>query len=166
MGVDTYRGIVTLFGAVASVRAQMTVVGSAERAASVVRSRSAAAPPSAYHDRRRPRIAACQYDNQSSEPTPAGCSTPAADTSTGNIAFDNVLLGGAGPTSTVSSAALATSTNITSMMTGLFVNAAAGNYALAAGGPGVGTGVATFSGASAPAAGTNSYDIGAFSYAP
>lgn len=110
-------------------------------------------------------IAACQYDNQNSQPTPAGCSTAAADTSTGNIAFNNVLVGGAGATDDVSNADLSTSTNITSATAGLFVNAAAGNYQLAAGGPGVGHGVASFGGAAAPAAGNGVYDIGAFSFA-
>jgi len=110
-------------------------------------------------------ISACQYNNQGSQPTPAGCATSSADTSTGNIAFDNVLLGGAGPTSTVSNADLSTSNNITKATAGLFVNSAAGNYQLAAGGPGIGKGIATFGGASAPAAGSGSYDIGAFSFA-
>jgi hypothetical protein len=111
-------------------------------------------------------ISACQYDNQSSHPTPAGCTTSTADTSTGNIAFNNVLLGGAGPTSTVSSADLSASNNITTAASGLFVNSASGNYQLAAGGPGIGKGVATFGGASAPAATGGTYDIGAFSFAP
>jgi hypothetical protein len=109
-------------------------------------------------------IAACQYDNQASQPTPAGCTTATADTSTGNIAFDNVLLGGAGATTDVSSADLSTGTNL-SVATGLFVNAAAGNYTLAPGGPGVGKGIATFGGAMAPAVSAGVYDIGAFSFA-
>jgi hypothetical protein len=112
------------------------------------------------------QVSPCQYDNQSSQPTPAGCSTPTADTSTGNIAFDNVLLGGAGATSTVSGADLSTSKNITTATAGLFVNSAAGNYTLAADGPGIATGVATFGGAQAPSAGNSTYDIGAFSFAP
>jgi parallel beta-helix repeat protein len=111
-------------------------------------------------------IAACQYDNQGSQPTPAGCAAATADTSTGNIAFDNVLLGGAGATGTVSSADLATSTNLTTAAANLFVNSAAGNYQLAAGGPGVGKGIGTFGGASAPAAGPAMYDIGAFAFVP
>ena len=111
-------------------------------------------------------IAACQYDNQSSQPTPAACSTSKADTSTGNVAFDNVLLGAAGATSTVSSADLSTSKNITTAAAGLFVNSAAGNYTLAPGGPGIGTGIATFASAQAPSAGNGTYDIGAFSFAP
>jgi hypothetical protein len=111
-------------------------------------------------------IAQCQYDNQSSQPTPAGCSTSSADTSTGNIAFNNVMFGGAGATSTVSSADLSTSKNITTATAGLFVNSAAGNYTLAADGPGIATGVATFGGAQAPSAGNSTYDIGAFSFAP
>lgn len=111
-------------------------------------------------------VAPCQYDNQGSRPTPAGCATTTADTSTGNIAFDNVLLGGAGATSTVSSSDLATSKNITTASASLFVNSASGNYQLAPGGPGVGTGVGTFSGAQAPSAGSGTYDIGAFSFAP
>jgi hypothetical protein len=110
-------------------------------------------------------ISACAYDNQASQPTPPGCTTSAADTSTGNIAFDNVLLGGAGPTSVVTSADLSTSTNITTMTAGLFVNAAGGDYTLAPGGPGIGKGIATFGGAMAPAAGAGVYDIGAFSFA-
>src|SRR6185312_6790353 len=111
-------------------------------------------------------IAACQYDNQSSQPTPAGCSTSSADTSTGNIAFNNVLLGGAGATSTVSGADLSTNKNITTATAGLFVNSGSGNYTLAAGGPGIGTGIMSFGGAQAPAAGNGTYDIGAFSFAP
>jgi parallel beta-helix repeat protein len=111
-------------------------------------------------------IAPCQYDNQDSQPTPPVCSTPSADSSTGNVAFDNVLLGGAGATSTVSGADLATSTNITTAKPGLFVNSAAGDYTLAPGGPGIGTGIAKFMGASAPPAGNGTYDIGAFSFAP
>ena len=110
-------------------------------------------------------VAQCQYDNQGSQPTPAGCATSSADTSTGNIAFDNVLLGGAGPTSTVSGADLSRSTNITTTMAGLFVNSAQGDYTLAAGGPGIGTGIQAFGGATAPAAGSNVYDIGAFAFA-
>ncbi len=110
-------------------------------------------------------IAACQYDNLGSQPTPAGCSTPTADTSTGNIAFDNVLLGGAGATSTVSGADLSTSTNLTTATSGLFVGSASGNYELVPGGPGVGTGVATFMGASAPSPGAGVHDVGAFSFA-
>ncbi len=110
-------------------------------------------------------IAPCQYDNQSYQPTPAGCSTSTDDTSTGNIAFDNVLLGQAGPTTDVSSSDLSLSTNLTTA-SGLFVDSATGNYTLSPGGPGIGTGIATFDGASAPAAGTGVYDIGAFSFAP
>jgi len=91
-----------------------------------------------------------------------GCATPPYDTSTGNVAFDNVLLGGAGPTQVVSSADLALSTNITEPSGSLFVDADAGNYTLAPGGPGVGTGIATFGDAGAPAASPGRYDIGAF----
>jgi parallel beta-helix repeat protein len=109
-------------------------------------------------------IAACQYDNQSSQPTPAGCSTASADTSTGNIAFNNVLLGGAGASSTVTSADLSASTNLATAAANLFVNSAAGNYQLAAGGPGIGKGIGTFGGASAPPAGKGTYDIGAFAF--
>lgn len=109
-------------------------------------------------------IGACAYDNQSSQPTPSGCSTGADDTSTGNIAFDNVLLGGAGATSVVSNADLSLGTNLTTSTSGLFVNAAGGNYTLAPGGPGVGTGQATFDGQSAPQAPGGGYDVGAFSF--
>jgi len=111
-------------------------------------------------------IAPCAYDNQSSQPTPAGCSTASADTSTGNIAFDNVLLGAAGVDSVVATDDLALGHNITAPSASLFVNAAGGNYQLAPGGAGIGTGVATFDGATAPAASANSYDTGAFSFAP
>jgi hypothetical protein len=107
-------------------------------------------------------IAACAYDNQSSQPTPADCTTPTADTSTGNIAFDNVLLGGAGAYTDVSSADLSLSTNLTTAASNLFVDMASGNYTLAKGGPGIGTGIAKFGGASAPPAGPGVYDIGAF----
>ncbi|HEY2518307.1 MAG TPA: right-handed parallel beta-helix repeat-containing protein [Polyangiaceae bacterium] len=108
-------------------------------------------------------VSSCQYDNQSSQPTPAGCSTSSADTSTGNVAFNNVLLGGAGATGTVSSADLSTSSNLTSI-TGLFVGAATGNYTLLPAGPGAGAGVGSFGGASAPVAPGGGYDIGAFSF--
>jgi hypothetical protein len=104
----------------------------------------------------------CAYDNQSAAPTPAGCSTSTADTSTGNVAFDNILIGGAGPIATVSSADLAASTNITAATSGLFQSS--GSYVLATGGPGDGTGVATFSGQSAPATSTGGHDIGAFAF--
>jgi hypothetical protein len=110
-------------------------------------------------------IGACAYDNQSSQPTPAGCVSAPYDTSTGNIAFDNVLLGGAGPTTDVASDDLSTSTNLTTAAAGLFVNSAGDNYQLAPGGPGIGTGIATFGGASAPATSGAYYDIGAFSFA-
>ncbi len=110
-------------------------------------------------------VAACQYDNQASQPTPPGCATSLADTSTGNIAFDNVLLGGAGPTSDVSNANLALGANITAPSASLFVDASAGDYTLAPGGPGIGSGVAAFGGASAPAAPGGTYDTGAFSFA-
>jgi len=84
------------------------------------------------------------------------------DTSTGNVAFNNILLGGSGPVQIVSGADLALSTNITQPSGSLFVDADAGNYTLAPGGPGVGTGIATFGDAGAPAASPGSYDIGAF----
>src|SRR5205807_6525752 len=101
---------------------------------------------------------------QGAQPTPPACATAAADTSLGNIAFNNVLLGGAGPTTTVSGADLSVSTNITSATAGLFVSSASGNYQLAGGGPGIGKGMAAFGGASAPSAGGAGYDIGAFSF--
>lgn len=107
-------------------------------------------------------IGACAFDNQSYEPTPADCKTSSADTSTGNIAFDNVLLGGAGAVSDVSSKDLAESTNLTKAASNLFVDRASGNYTLAKGGPGIGTGIAKFDGASAPSTGAGLYDIGAF----
>jgi hypothetical protein len=112
-------------------------------------------------------IAQCQYDNQSAQPTPASCSTAAADTSTGNVAFNNVLLGGAsgGVDSLVSAADLSLSNNIMAPSSTLFVDAAAGNYQLAPGGGGTGTGIASFHAASAPAVSTGSYDTGAFSFA-
>ncbi len=110
-------------------------------------------------------VAPCQYDNQSAQPTPPACQTPAADTSTGNVAFDNVLLGAAGATTDVSSADLATSTNLTTAAANLFVDAAGGDYHLAPGGPGIGAGIASFGGASAPAAPGGGFDIGAFAFA-
>lgn len=106
-------------------------------------------------------VSACAYDNQSSQPTPAGCQTSPYDTSTGNISFDDVLLGGAGADSVVASDDLALASNLTSESASLFVNAAGGDYTLAAGGAGFGTGVASFDGAAAPDAGSG-YDIGAF----
>jgi Right handed beta helix region len=109
-------------------------------------------------------IGACAYDNQSSQPTPADCMTSSADTSTGNIAFDNVLLGGAGTVSDVASDDLSTSTNLTTASSKLFVDAASGNYTLSPGGPGIGTGIATFGGAKAPSPGGGVYDIGAFNF--
>jgi hypothetical protein len=110
-------------------------------------------------------ISACGYDNQSSQPTPSGCATAPYDTSTGNIAFDNILLGLSGPTTDVASDDLSTSTNLTTASAGLFVNSAGGDYTLAAGGGGIGTGIATFGGATAPATPTGGHDIGAFSFA-
>jgi len=85
--------------------------------------------------------------------------------STGNVAFDDVLLGGAGPTSVASAANLATSTNLTDA-TGVFVDPAKGDYTLAPGGPGQGTGVGTFAGKSAPGAPGGGFDIGAFAFVP
>ena len=107
------------------------------------------------------QVLACAYDNQDSEPTPAGCATSSADTSTGNIAFDNVLLGGAGVSDVASSADLLLSTNITSKSATLFVS---GGYTLAPSGPAIGTGVATFGGATARATTSGTHDIGAFSF--
>jgi hypothetical protein len=113
-------------------------------------------------------VDACAYDNQGSAPTPAGCAAKPYDTSTANIAFDNVLLGGSGggATSVVSSADLALGKNLATASPGLFAGAASGNYELAPGGPGIGAGVASFSGASAPATSSGGYDIGAFAFAP
>jgi parallel beta-helix repeat protein len=105
-------------------------------------------------------IAACAYDNQASEPTPASCMTGSNDTSTGNIAFNDVLLGGGGITSDVSSADLALSNNLTNASANLFVDAGAGDYTLAPNGLGIGSGIASFDGASAPDSG-GQYDIGA-----
>jgi Right handed beta helix region len=112
-------------------------------------------------------IGQCQYDNQSAEPTPASCSSATADTSTGNVAFNNVLLGGAsgGLDSLVSAADLSLSNNITAPSSTLFVDAAGGNYQLAPGGGGTGSGISSFDAASAPAVSAGSYDIGAFSFA-
>lgn len=108
-------------------------------------------------------IDACAYDGPS--PSPAGCTSAPDDSSTGNIAFDDVLLGGngGGATSVVTSADLALSTNLTTA-SGLFVNATGGDYQLSPGGPGVGTGIGSFSGAQAPAAPGGTWDIGAFDY--
>ena len=75
-----------------------------------------------------------------------------------------MLLGKSGATDDVSSADLSASTNLTTAA-GLFVDSATGNYTLVAGGPGVGTGIAAFEGASAPVAAAGSFDIGAFSFA-
>jgi parallel beta-helix repeat protein len=106
-------------------------------------------------------IAACAYDNQASHPTPAGCQAAPFDTSTGNIAFDDVLLGASGADNLVSKADLSLSTNLTTGNP--FVNAAAGDYTLSAAGGGLGTGIQSFGGANAPADGTK-HDIGAFSF--
>jgi parallel beta-helix repeat protein len=108
-------------------------------------------------------IAACQYDNQSSAPTPSGCLKSPFDTSTGNVAFDDVLLGGQGSAEVVTAADLSLSTNLTTAMPSPFVDADAGNYALAPGGPGLGAGIASFDDAGAPADGSG-YDIGASSF--
>ncbi len=108
-------------------------------------------------------VAECQYDNQASAPTPSGCSTSPFDTSTGNVAFDDVLLGAMGAESVVSSADLSLSTNLESGTPSPFVDVAKGDYTLAAGGPGLGAGIASFGGATAPADGSG-HDIGAFSF--
>ncbi len=108
-------------------------------------------------------IAACQYDNQASAPTPTGCQKSPFDTSTGNVAFDDVLLGNTGAAEVVSAADLSLSTNLTTAMPSPFVDADAGNYTLAPGGPGLGAGVASFGDAGAPADGSG-YDIGASSF--
>jgi len=108
-------------------------------------------------------IAACQYDNQGSAPTPSDCVSAPFDSSTGNVAFDNVLIGASGADNTVTAADLVLSTNITSATPSPFVDASARNYALAPGGPGFGTGIASFGGADAPSDG-NQHDIGAFSF--
>ncbi len=108
-------------------------------------------------------ITACAYDNQSSQPTPADCQTGADDTSVGNIAFNDILLGNAGVDTLVASDDLSLSSNLTTSSASLFVDAAGGNYSLATGSPGLGGGVASYDGASAPDAG-GVYDIGAFSF--
>ncbi|HVY45784.1 MAG TPA: right-handed parallel beta-helix repeat-containing protein, partial [Minicystis sp.] len=108
-------------------------------------------------------IAPCAYDNQGSAPTPPGCQGAPFDTSTGNVAFDSVLLGASGATSVVSNADLSTSHDLTSASPSPFVDAAHGDYHLAPGGPGAGTGVASFGGANAPAD-AGAYDIGAFDF--
>jgi parallel beta-helix repeat protein len=107
-------------------------------------------------------IAVCNYDNQSSQPTPADCNG-AGDSSTGNVAFNNVLLGKSGVDSLVASDDLTLSNNLTASSASLFVASATGNYALAAGGGGIGTGVASFDSKMAPEAGSG-YDIGAFAF--
>jgi parallel beta-helix repeat protein len=108
-------------------------------------------------------VSPCQYDNQSSAPTPVGCQASPFDTSTGNVAFDNVLLGASGADSVVTNADLSLSTNLTAATPSPFVDAASGNYTLASGGPGRGKGVASFGGGKAPEDGT-AYDIGASSF--
>ncbi len=108
-------------------------------------------------------IAECAYDNQGSAPTPPGCQSSPFDTSTGNIAFDSVLLGASGATSLVSNADLSSSKNLTSGSPSPFVNAAQGDYTLAPNGPGKGAGEASFSGANAPAD-MGAHDIGAFDF--
>jgi parallel beta-helix repeat protein len=108
-------------------------------------------------------IAACAYDNQASAPTPSGCAKSPFDTSTGNVAFDDVLLGDEGAAEVVTAADLSLSTNLTTATPTPFVDVDAGNYALAPGGPGLGAGIASFEDAGAPADGTG-YDIGASSF--
>jgi Right handed beta helix region len=49
------------------------------------------------------QISPCRYDNQAHQPIPSGCHTRSGDTSTGNIAFNNRLLGQAGVSQVVSS---------------------------------------------------------------
>ena len=108
-------------------------------------------------------VAACAYDNQGSHATPAGCSAAPFDTSTGNVAFDDVLLGAAGADDLVAADDLALSTNLTSATASLFVDAANGDYTLAPGGPGLGAGVASFMSTTAPVDGAAN-DIGAFAF--
>ena len=79
------------------------------------------------------------------------------------MAFDNVLLGASGADDTVTNVDLSLSTNLTSATPSPFVDASARNYALAASGPGLGAGIATFGGADAPSDG-NQHDIGASSF--
>jgi hypothetical protein len=107
-------------------------------------------------------IAACQYDNQSSQPTPAACASGAMDTSTGNVAFNNILFGKAGTASTVSANDLSTSNNLIDYSAALFIDAAGGNYKLAPAGAAIGTGIMAFDSCDAAPAASNSYDIGAF----
>jgi hypothetical protein len=102
-------------------------------------------------------ISACD-----SQPLPPNCQA-STDSSTGNVAFDNILLGKGGSDSVVSSADLSLGTNITATSATLF--ASAGSYTLAPTGPGTGTGVASFGGLTAPATATGTHDIGAFSFA-
>jgi hypothetical protein len=108
-------------------------------------------------------VGECQYDNQAAAPTPAGCVKSPFDTSTGNVAFDNVLLGGQAAESVVSAADLSLSTNLETGTPSPFTDVAKGDYSLAAGGPGKGAGIASFGGATAPADGSQ-HDIGAFSF--
>ncbi len=114
-------------------------------------------------------VSPCAFDNQSSVTTQP-CTTT-LDTSTGNVAFNNVLWNTAGvSTDSNGNAApasdLTLSTNSTTPSASFFVDASTGNYMLAPGGPGIGTGIATFGGFSAAKAGSagSGYDIGAFSF--
>lgn len=49
------------------------------------------------------QISPCRYDNEAHQPTPLGCKALSGDTSIGNIALDNRLLGQAGVIKVVSS---------------------------------------------------------------
>jgi hypothetical protein len=111
-------------------------------------------------------VRACFY-NGDFTPAPPGCGVGNSDTSTGNIVFNNVLLGSPGATSVVSSAdLLVSSANILTPTPRLFVNPDAGDYRLAPDGGGIGTGVSSYMDASAPAAPGGGFDIGAFSFPP
>jgi serralysin len=92
------------------------------------------------------------------------------DGATGNIAFNNILLGAAPSVDSTSS--LAMSNNVTSgSVSSLFANASGGNYQLFSSSPAIGAGVASFDRASAPASDllgdsrvSGRYDAGAYEF--
>lgn len=92
-------------------------------------------------------------------------------TGSGNIAFNNILIGTSGASS---GSGIMLSNNITTSSASLFVNASGNDYHLPPNSPAVNTGVITFSGKTAPTSDITGaarpqgagYDIGAYEYVP
>ncbi len=106
----------------------------------------------------------CQYDNQSAHPTPADCASGTMDTSTGNIAFNCILLGASGTDSTVSTADLSLAANLTDLLPNPFVVSDGGSYVISASGPAHNSGDSAFGGAQAPLEDGGAIDIGAVAF--